>query len=91
MEDYKKSTAFEDEVAKARAFSYEIGFNDCKEKVKELFLGLHLCNVVAIGKEAIEEGAEEDEVQGEAFEEVSAEEIILLVAIYKILIKAAQA
>lgn len=59
VEDYKNLFTFEDEVIKAGAFSFEIGFNNCKEKVKEFFLGLDFCKVVAGGEEAIIEGDEE--------------------------------
>lgn len=46
VKDYKKSSTFENEMTEARAFSYEISFNDCKKKVKELFPCLDLGKVV---------------------------------------------
>lgn len=84
MKDYKKSTTFENEVTEVGAFNYEIGFHDCKEKVKEHFLELDLHKVVADGEEVIGEGDEEGEIQEEAVEEIQAKEVALLITISKI-------
>lgn len=77
IDDYKKSADIEDDVIQASAYTYEIGFNDYKAKVKELFLGLDLCKVITGGEGAIGEAVKEGEVQEEVAEEVIAEEVAL--------------
>lgn len=52
FEDYKKSTAFKEEVIEALAYIYEYVFDDCKAKVIELFLGWDSSKVVLLGEEA---------------------------------------
>lgn len=55
VDNYKKSTKFMEEVNEASSYIYEYGFEDCKAKVKELFLGIDLKEVVLPRPEEEEE------------------------------------
>lgn len=45
IEEYKKSTAFDDEMTKAGVESYKMGFGDCLDKVLKLYLDLDISKV----------------------------------------------
>lgn len=58
IDEYKKSTNFKKEVTKMLSYCYEYGFDDCKEKVKELFPKLNLKKIVLREEEGEEEEGE---------------------------------
>lgn len=51
MEEYKKSKGFEDKVIEGSYDAYQLRFMECKKKVIEAFLELHLGSIIAIKPE----------------------------------------
>lgn len=68
LDDYKKLTTVEEEDTEASTVTYYYGFDDCKDKIAQLFPELDLSSIV------IEEAAEEEEILQENAKEGQVEE-----------------